>query len=794
MTDLVKNSDFSDPKTHSRSGSGLRQRIILPLLTMGVVLGLIFTLSHGFFFRGLLQNNLRIDSDLIVNAVEFTSSRGESKQSLIGFLTSLSRGSDVKSILVYDATRSSIYAESRNTVTSTQSFLNNRKELLENLKTEGAKETKKDLYLPRQEGHFWIFRFTNLQNADTKAYFEAIIHINIDSAEFLGFINQSQLVITMAWIIFIAVILIFTTIFLWRTILYPSQNIVDIISKVEEGSRYQTVPEHYAGEIGTIAQALNSFFRTMNRQEKELKEKNQNLIAATKDAQEKGEAKTRFLANMSHEIRTPLNAVLGFSHLLTNTKLNSKQTDLVDSIKSSGETLLALINDILDFSKVESERIEFEERRFDLLEIIDSTLDVIASRVIDANIGFGYTLDKNLPNVFIGDSDRLRQVLLNLLTNAIKFTERGFIQLTVGGQALNSEKFTLEVEIKDTGIGIAKENLDKLFSPFTQEDASTTRKYGGTGLGLSISKKIVESNGGDILVESSPGFGSIFTFTYIFSRVEDDHTLVDSQYFSGKKIALMSRKTTTIETVKSFMDYLSIHVEVYYSSKDYILQNELEGLDCDWVIYDFESKDEDHLEEVLSLQQHCSQDERPFFLSIPLSWLEEFNLPTDGTIHAYLSPPLRFYPLYNALQKPRAGKDNSNVESTENIETDENREITMKHTSTSKRILLVEDNTVNQKVSTLLLEELGYNVVLAKNGQEAITLLQQDSDFLLVFMDIQMPIMDGNTATEILRSMGPPYDEIPIIALSANAFKEEKDSAMSSGMNDFLPSPNFSQT
>jgi signal transduction histidine kinase/CheY-like chemotaxis protein len=767
-------------------GGGLRLRIFFPLLVIGVALGLIFTVFFWWFFRDLLDKNLRSDTDLIINAVEFNTNKAKTIEEVVGFLTFLGQGSMLESVLIYDATNNRVFAESRSNAKDTQSLLEARKVLLDYLRIESAKQSPTTLYLPRNEGVFWVFRSINLQDTTVNSYFDAIIHLQIDAMPFLSSINQSLVLITLSWKSFIVAILIATAIFLWRTILAPSRTIIKVISQVEKGKYDVTVPEISAGEIGTIARALNSLFQTIQQQELELKEKNQNLQLATKDAQEKGEAKTRFLANMSHEIRTPLNAVLGFSHLLTNTTLSNKQAELVDSIKSSGESLLALINDILDFSKVESEAIEFDHVRFNLLELVDSTLDVIASRVTEVEIGFGYTIQKGMPTTFTGDPDRLRQVLLNLLTNAIKFTERGFIQLSLGGEDINSEVFSLEVEIKDTGIGIAKENMERLFTPFTQEDASTTRRYGGTGLGLSISKRIIEANGGDIVVESTPGFGSSFNFSYPLGRIDTDSRAIKQQTLASKKLALISRRSTLIDSIKSFMVYLSVDLEVFYSVKDYILQSQLKGLDCDWTLYDFEAKKHHHYEDVLKLHEHFRHESHPLLVYIPLRWVEDFDWPEDRSIWAYLSPPPRFYALYNILLHDSRDFFESNLGGRGEEEPDGKK---TEAQDLKKRILLVEDNAVNQKVSTMLLEDMGCEVMVANNGQEAINVLQEDRDFSLVLMDIQMPVMDGHSATELLRSMGPPFDTIPIVALSANAFKEEKESALSSGMNDFLSKP-----
>jgi CheY-like chemotaxis protein len=485
-----------------------------------------------------------------------------------------------------------------------------------------------------------------------------------------------------------------------------------------------------------------------------------------------------------------MNAVIGMSGLLLDTPMSDEQRDYAETIRDSGDALLTIINDILDFSKIEAGRMDIESHPFDLRDCVESALDLVSSRAIEKHLDIAYQFEGDVPAAISADLTRLRQILLNLLANAVKFTERGEVVLTVSSAPVATDRVGLTFAVRDTGIGLTANGLSRLFQSFSQADSSTTRKYGGTGLGLAISRRLAELMGGRMWAESDgPGHGAVFTFTIEAPLAELPTTR--RREFAGTQPELVDKRLLIVDDNATNRRILSLQAGKW-GMKARATGSPREALawlagdgatraTFDLAILDMHMPEMDGVALARSIR---ARDARlPLVLFSSLGRREAGDV--GALFDAYLAKPLRQSQLFDtlvgllahdAVAKPQAAKA-----ATSKLDPG----MAARH---PLRILLAEDNVVNQKLALRLLQQMGYRADLASNGIEAIASVERQA-YDVVLMDVQMPELDGLDATRRIRALGPAHDGLRIVAMTANAMQGDREMCMGAGMDDYLTKP-----
>lgn len=499
-----------------------------------------------------------------------------------------------------------------------------------------------------------------------------------------------------------------------------------------------------------------------------------------KFAIEASEAKGEFLANMSHEIRTPMSAIVGLSTLLENTKLTENQKEYNNKLKSSALNLLGIINNILDYSKIEAKKMKLENTEFNLRDILQNVSNTVTFKADEKDVEFVYQLQKNLPTRFYGDPLRLGQVLINLVTNAIKFTDEGQVQLLIESDIINN-RFVLTFSIVDSGIGMTEEQIQKIKMPFTQADSSFTRRYGGTGLGLTISNNLIQLMGGKLDIYSKLNEGSTFKFTLPMEPLEDQDYINIPSEIEDLDILIIDDNFLSLEVTEEICESLGLNTESLLSTEEALEILKHKDFDADLVLIDYNMPEMNGIEFIEELRTRgYLKDTKVLIMATPFT-KERINKDGyDIEKYDFVNKPIDRLELFNKVVQLFVERvDEEIVEDT-----------VINVVRPGTEIILAEDNKINQQIVRELLTREGFNVTIANDGQEVLDLLDEDErDYEVILMDIQMPNLNGREATRAIRKTETKYRDIPIVAMTANALEVERKKCLRAGMNNFLTKP-----
>ena len=560
--------------------------------------------------------------------------------------------------------------------------------------------------------------------------------------------------------------------------------IYDLTNQLKNKSAWKktAISVQQDSELTVLVDALNTLW-----QDNQIYQ--QRLVKEKQIAEQANQAKSQFLANMSHEIRTPMNGIIGLAYIAMHKNKDAAIGRYLEKIQQSAKSLLSIINDILDYSKMEAGKLTFANEMFHLRDVIKNVSDIFEEQVKQKKIHVSINISPEIPNHICGDAMRVRQILINILGNAIKFTEKGHIKVAVKIQEKDREKMKVIFSIEDTGIGIPKDKQHQLFNPFSQVDGSNTRQYAGTGLGLTISKRLVENMGGEIWLQSEYGKGSTFYFNLLFDIRPNMFAIKKFTQYHTLSVLIVDDDFTEREILKSFIASLQCEYETASSGEEALSVIDARRTNnknmFDLILLDYKMPGMDGFETALRLRQRNDIDKMPVVIMVTAYDSEEVKAKANNLhFEGFIAKPVDQSSLFDAIINvfgtgvdlfSGGNQQNEGNTSAQQVE--------------NASILVVEDNLINQEVAKELLEQMGLHVSIAQNGVEAIKYIEMQS-FDLIIMDVQMPEMDGYEATRSIRKLkDTAKNQVPIIAMTAHAMKGDEQKSLEAGMDDYISKP-----
>lgn len=537
-----------------------------------------------------------------------------------------------------------------------------------------------------------------------------------------------------------------------------------------------------------LLRVMSSLFTNAELRKRHEKE----IIEARKAAEALSKDKSTFLANMSHEIRTPLNGIVGMNYLLQETPLNKEQLYYLSMIDDSVESLLSIINNILDLSKMEANQIKFYEEAFNLEEEVYQVVGILAGKSLEKRIEIIVEYLAETPKVFLGDNMRVRQILLNLVGNAVKFTEQGHVLIRVSYHKHEGEAEAVQIEIEDTGIGISPTSQEEIFNQFTQEDDSSTKKYGGTGLGLAISKQLAEMMNGGIAVRSQLGQGATFIVNLQLPAIEEkEDNLAEYMHMTGIKVLIVEDHAINRRILKTYLNSWGVESDTAHSGIQaiHLLEQSLvQGRKYDLALVDWAMPEMDGLTLGKIIRTRRDWDDTKLIMLTSIVGTIKAQELKDSGYQGILTKPFPKMDLYRLICQTLQHQCYTSIKNPSGVKSMTNKECTKMNEVAEIHVLLVDDHDTNRKAASLVLAKRGYHVLEAESGYKAIDILLK-SKVDIILMDVQMPEIDGYETTRRIRKMGDEFKTIPIIALTANALAHDRERCLNAGMNDHIAKP-----